>query len=104
MSYDFSAFCGNVIQLTAKETFPPEPAVFAGRRAGAHTAGTERCPAWRAPRQSCPKGSAAACQPARRRQRAGMSGRRSHPRRTAGGPVVRVTGNQKLQETEPDFS
>lgn len=24
MSYDFSAFCGNVIQLAAKETSPPE--------------------------------------------------------------------------------
>lgn len=29
MSYDFSAFCGNVIQLAAKETFPPE-LLFAG--------------------------------------------------------------------------
>lgn len=34
MSYDFSAFCGNVIQLTAKETFPPKLPVFAGCWAG----------------------------------------------------------------------
>lgn len=46
MSYDFSAFAGNVIQLTAKETFPPELPVFVGCRAGAHAAGMERCPAW----------------------------------------------------------
>lgn len=41
MSYDFSAFCGNVIQLTAKETFPPQLLVFEGYRAGTHMAGTE---------------------------------------------------------------
>lgn len=32
MSYDSSAFCGNVIQLTAKETFPPELLEFVGCR------------------------------------------------------------------------
>lgn len=45
MSYDSSAFGGNVIQLTAKGRFPPELLVLAGRRAGTCTAGTERCPA-----------------------------------------------------------
>lgn len=49
MSYDSSAFCGNVIQLTEKETFPPELPEFVGCR-------TVQCPAWC---QSCPKGDTA---------------------------------------------
>lgn len=44
MSYDFSAFCGNVIQLAAKETFPPELPAFSGCGACAHVAGTRREP------------------------------------------------------------
>lgn len=39
MSYDSSAFCGNVIQLAAKKTFPLELPEFVGCR-------TVRCPAW----------------------------------------------------------
>lgn len=44
MSYDFSAFCGNVIQLAAEETFPPELPAFSGCGACAHVAGTRREP------------------------------------------------------------
>lgn len=59
MSYDFSAFRGNVIQLTAKETFPPELPVFVRCRAGAHAAGTERCQPgtrWQCPMATLPRG------------------------------------------------
>lgn len=51
MSYDFSAFCGNVIQLAAQESFPPELPVRVGCRAGGRRLG-RRCLTGLLPRQS----------------------------------------------------
>lgn len=56
-----------------------------------------------APCRSCSKGTAAACEPARGRQAAGMSGQRSNLWCITAGPVVQGTGNQELQEPEQDF-
>lgn len=102
MSYDFSAFCGNVIQLTAKETFPPELPVFAGCRAGARALGQSGAhPVGRDAWQSRPERSAAACEPPRGRQRAGMLG--SAKSRDAGaalGPVAHRCQTCGAQETK----
>lgn len=53
--------------------------------------------------RSCSKGTAAACEPARGRQAAGMLGQRSNLWCITAGPVVQGTGNQELQEPEQDF-
>ena len=99
MSYDFLAFCGNVIQLTAKATFPPELPVVAGCRAGTRAAGIERCLAWRP--LAAPRANPA---PRAARQRAGMLGQRSDPQCITAGPAVQGVGNQELRETGQDFS